>query len=145
MMKLVIAALLSFPLPPLGPTMGSTPKHTTVSSTATQTELPAVGLATYYAPGVMEKVIVNRERWGHLPDCPECQGYVALLYKADLGRTVCVNTGKGTFGPYMVADVAAAHHRATLIAKGWILDAEYNLWVQWGLPNKPTEITVEDC
>ncbi len=80
------------------------------------TTLPAQGLATYYSPGVFERVIANRERWGQInrDDCPQCIGYAAMLQPADLGRTVCVDG----HGPLLVVDMAAKHHRAGLIAKG---------------------------
>ena len=110
-----------------------------------QTALPITGYATYYNPGIMEKVVVNRERWGQLPDCEDCVGYVAMLWPGDLGRTVCVNAGTGIYGPYQVADVAAGHHRSELIKKDWVLDADRPLWLDWKFKNTPTLVTVQEC
>lgn len=107
------------------------------------TQLPASGLATYYNPGIFEQVIANRERWGQInrDDCPKCVGYAALLWPADLGRMVCVDG----FGPLLVVDMAAAHHRAGLIAKGWVIDLDWPVWEALGYPNRPAIVTVEVC
>lgn len=60
------------------------------------------GLATYYAPGVMEEVAINR----HL----DLDGYVAavaLNRAGDLERVVWLEWADGeVFGPYLVVDCA---------------------------------------
>ncbi|MCX6030634.1 MAG: hypothetical protein NT169_15210, partial [Chloroflexi bacterium] len=53
-----------------------------------QTPLPQTGLATFYAPGMMEYVETYRRDRGQLPECPECVGTVALLRAGDIGRKV---------------------------------------------------------
>lgn len=124
----------------------TSPYHVPVASTATQqTELPVSGLATYYNPGIMDEVVATRTAWGQLPKCPDCLGHVAMLWPGDLGRVVCVEAGGVRFGPYLVADVAASHHRDALLEKNWVLDADRPVWESWGFPNSPTAITVEDC
>lgn len=107
------------------------------------TTLPATGLATYYSPGIFERVVANRERWGQIDEdaCPECIGYAAMLHAADLGRVICVDG----FGPLLVVDMAAAHHRAGLIAKGWIVDLDWPIWEALGYPNRPVTVKVEEC
>ncbi len=64
-----------------------------------------------------------------------------MLQPADLGRTVCVDG----HGPLLVVDMAAAHHRPGLIAKGWIIDLDWPVWDALGYPNRPTTVTVEEC
>lgn len=94
-------------------------------------------------PGIFEKVIANRERWGQIDrdDCPECVGYAAMLWPEDLGRTVCVDG----HGPLLVVDMAAAHHRAGLIAKGWIIDVDRQTWLELEFMDTPTMVTVTNC
>jgi len=104
------------------------------------TILPATGLATYYNPGIFQQVVVNRERWGQVPECPECDGYAAMLLPADLGRVVCVEGLR-----LLVVDVAAAHHRGGLVAKGWIIDLDWPVWEALGYPRRPVTVKVEVC
>lgn len=107
------------------------------------TILPAQGLATYYNPGIFERVVANRERWGQIDKdvCPGCMGYAALLHAADLVGVICVDG----HGPLLVVDMAAAHHRAGLIVKGWIVDLDWPVWEALGYPNRPVTVTVEEC
>lgn len=143
MIPIILAILLAFPMPPLGATLGSSnvqkPHNASVVSEMEITELPAVGLATYYNPGVFETVLRNR---GIAPDaCADCIGWAALLWPGDMSRTVCVNG----YGPLLVVDIAAAHHRAGLIAKNWIVDIDPDSWRELGFPNAPTLTTVTNC
>ena len=139
---LLLAALLVWPVPPLGATLGDgtpTPYHSTVSATATQqTILPAIGLATYYNSGVFEKVLAVRG----LPadGCPDCDGYAALLWPEDLGRFVCVQGLR-----LWVVDSAAEHHGQALIEKGWIVDLDRETWRTLGFPDTPTLVFVTEC
>jgi len=112
------------------------------------TILPTTGWATFYSAGVFDTVLRNQIRYGNVEPnaCPECLGYVALLWPDDLGRTVCVEVNGETFGPYLVADAASGRDRPGLIADGWVLDAQYTVWFdQWNLPRNPTRITVIEC
>lgn len=113
-----------------------------------RTQLPATGQATYYGDGIMQTVLRNRLRWGHIQpgQCPACIGYVAMLWPADIGRAVCVEVNGQTYGPYLSIDVASSRDRPALIADGWILDVQYQVWFrQWRLPRNPTPVTVSDC
>lgn len=144
MTALLLACLIALPLPPLGATLGSgTSYRSVVASTATRTELPATGLATYYNSGVFEVVVRNQIANGSIqPDaCPQCIGFAALLWPGDLGRTVCVNG----YGPLWVVDNAADHHRAGLQRGGWIVDIDPETWAELGFLNAPTLTTVSEC
>jgi hypothetical protein len=111
-----------------------------------KTVLPITGYATYYNPGIMKKVVANRERWGQLPECEDCQGYVAMRWPGDIGREVCVDTGENVHGPYQVADVVADHHRADMIKKNRVVDADYQVFFdQWNFKNTPTIVTIVEC
>ncbi len=143
----ILAILLAFPVPPIGPTLGTTPTQTpeptlvvmTKEQSGTQTVFPARGLATYYNPGVFEIVLDTRS----LPvdGCPECVGYAAMLWPDDMGKKVCVDG----YGPLWVVDVAAPQHRPARIADGWIIDVDPDTFWKMGWPNAPTMTTVEEC
>ena len=141
MTPLLLAALIAFPIPPLGATLDSSMPAPVISEMET-TQLPASGLATYYAEGVFETVIRNQIAYGNIQpgDCPQCVGYAAMLWPDDVGRTVCVQGLR-----LLVVDVAAGHHRAGLIAKGWVIDLQWEVWQALGYPNAPTKTTVTEC
>lgn len=138
MTPIILAALLSFPIPPLGATMGTTPYHAPIPNAATRTELPATGLATYYAEGVFQRVLTTR---GIQPDaCPDCDGFAAMLLPGDMGRVVCI---EGLH--LLVVDVAASHHREALVVKGWLIDVDRETWLALGWQDTPTLTTVTSC
>jgi hypothetical protein len=80
----------------------------------------AHGQATYYADGIMQQVITNRG----LTPCTECVGAVALLDCDHIGQHVFIRWPETTDGPYLVADCAAAHHRAALLQRHWAVDVD---------------------
>jgi len=63
-----------------------------------------------------------------------------MLYVGDLGRVVCVGDLR-----LLVVDVAADHHRAGLIADGWLIDIDPETWEKLGFPNAPTLVEVTKC
>ena len=66
------------------------------------------GKATYYAPGIMERVAENRGR-----SLAGYVGGVALNRAGDLGRRVWLEWGEGEIdGPYLVVDCARELHFA---------------------------------
>ena len=90
-----------------------------------QSTLPVTGYAMYYNPNVMQEVLSNRLRMGHISQCAECVGNVALLRAGDLNRRVWLQWSDGTVeGPFLVADVAAQHHVAQLLARNWVVDVD---------------------
>ena len=83
-----------------------------------QSPLPQTGLATYYAPGMMEYVAGYRQTQGQLPACPECVGTVALLRAGDIGRKVWLQAPDGErVGPFLVIDCARRQDVAPLVAR----------------------------
>jgi hypothetical protein len=90
-----------------------------------QTALPISGYAMYYNPNVMQEVLGNRLRMGHISACAECIGHVALLRPGDLNRRVWLEWSDGVVeGPFLVADVAASQHVASLLARNWVVDVD---------------------
>lgn len=86
--------------------------------------LIASGLATSYAPDVMDEVVSNRVRWGHIEEGGV--GYVALLDCDRIGDLVLLEHGDVVI-PVMVADCAAQHDRARLVKRGFAVDLSWEL------------------
>ncbi len=106
------------------------------------TPLPITGLAMYYAPQVMDRVEMYRERVNKIEACEECIGRVALLRAGDLGRLVWIQVGKGKIeGPFQVLDVAARHHIPDLLRRNWVVDVDYETAKRWGMRG-PIEVTI---
>ncbi len=104
-----------------------------------QSPLPQTGLATYYAPGMMEYVEGYRQTQGQLPACPECVGTVALLRAGDIGRKVWLQQTDGErVGPFLVIDCARRQDVAPLVARDWVVDVSYELGQAWGM-NRPLD------
>ncbi|MEI2776421.1 MAG: hypothetical protein V9G19_10715 [Tetrasphaera sp.] len=107
-----------------------------------QTPLPAGGLAMYYAPYVMDRVVDYRERVNNLPECTECIGRIALLRAGDIGRRVWIQVGDGAVeGPYFVTDVAARHDIPGLLRRGWVVDVDWETGQRWQMRG-PIPVTV---
>jgi hypothetical protein len=92
--------------------------------------LLAEGDASYYAPGLMERVLEYRLDTGRVQPCTQCIGYVALLDATDMGRLVWLDWGGGSAGdgidgPYLVADCAQAEHRASLVARRRVVEVDW--------------------
>jgi hypothetical protein len=99
-----------------------------------QSLLPQTGLATFYAPGMMEYVAGFRQAQGQLPACPECVGTVALLRAGDIGRKVWLQGLDGErVGPFLVIDCARRQDVASLVARNWVVDVSYELGQAWGM------------
>lgn len=112
------------------------------SSYSQQSVLPVTGYAMYYNPEVMTEVLTNRLRMGHVTVCNECVGSVALLRVGDLNRRVWLQWADGTVeGPFLVADVAASQHVASLLARNWVVDVDYRTAMRHGMFN-PVWVTV---
>ena len=98
----------------------------------------ASGIATRYAPGVMDEVVENRARWGHLDGGQQVAGYVALLDCDRLGELVWLQAPDGRIvGPVTVADCAAAQHRDARIAQGFAVDLSWELALLLGVIDAP--------
>jgi hypothetical protein len=101
--------------------------------------LPQMGLATYYAPGMMRYVYDYRVQRGQLPSCPECVGAVALLRAGDIGRKVWLQPPGGELaGPFLVVDCARTEDVQPLLDRNWVVDVSYELGQTWAL-NAPLD------
>ena len=100
--------------------------------------LIASGMATSYAPGVMDRVVKNRVQFGHIDGSLDVRGYVALLDAEHIGRLVWIESPDGKIiGPVMVADCAAQHDYDRLVKKGFAVDLSYELAQELGVVDAP--------
>jgi hypothetical protein len=102
------------------------------------------GTATFYNPGIMDRVYRNRLAWGQVAPCAECVGMVALLEPERIGERVWLSFDGGVtqIGPLLVVDCAAAQHRADLERRGWAVDVDWQTWERLKLPRMPVPVQV---
>lgn len=100
---------------------------------ATPTDAQAIdGLATYYAPRLMERVAANRGM-----DLTHYAGGVALNRAGDLGRTVWLEHKGAITGPYLVVDCARrgehfeSRERKDHDGQALIVEVRYRLAREW--------------
>ena len=77
------------------------------------------GQATYYSPGLMERVAENRGM-----DLSGYAGGVALNRKGDLGRAVWLDWGGVTEGPFRIVDCARRDHYKARERKGYVVEVD---------------------
>ncbi len=105
--------------------------------------LPQMGVATYYAPGVMEWVRNYRRAQGEIADCPDCVGAVALLRAGDIGRKVWLQPPGGELaGPFIVVDCARDTDIPALLDRNWAVDVGYDLGQLWGMAGPMDDVIV---
>jgi hypothetical protein len=98
----------------------------------------AYGKATHYAPGVMDRVIANRQRWGQLDLTQPHLGYVALQSAAYINDRVWLEFPDGmVIGPYLVADCARHADIAYQDRIGFAVDLSYELAAQLQTVGRP--------
>lgn len=97
------------------------------------------GQATYYAPGVMEAVAVNRGM-----SIAGFRGGVALNRSGDLGRAIWLEYDGEIIGPYRVVDCARrGPHFEDRERRGYVAEVDYRLARDWGIVGVgPVPITV---
>lgn len=89
------------------------------------------GLATYYAPGLMEEVAANRGMGG-LP--AGYVGMVALNRMGDLRRSVWLEREGEVTGPYRVVDCAGrGDHFEDRERRRLVVEVAYELGQAWGM------------
>lgn len=106
-------------------------------STIVAATLIASGMATRYAPDIMQTVVANRIMWGHLPadtDPAEC---VALLDCQRVGNFVWLELDGRVHGPFTVADCAAKQDIARLAHLRFAVDLSWELAQELGVVDRP--------
>lgn len=110
---------------------------------ATPTDAQAIdGLATYYAPKMMQTVADNRGM-----DLTHYAGGVALNRAGDLGRTVWLEHAGEISGPYLVVDCSRrGEHFDDRESRGYVLEISYCLAREWrmvGIGPAPVKVWFE--
>lgn len=101
--------------------------------TAVVAVLIASGMVTRYNPGVMQEVVANRISWGHLPAGTNPADCVALLDCEQIGNRVWVEVDSVIYGPYTVADCAAAQDIARLAHLRFAVDVSWEIAQEMGV------------
>ena len=93
------------------------------------------GTASQYAPGVMQEVISNRQRWGQLPmELPPTDGYVATLEANLIGSFVYIRPeGADIWEQFLVVDCAghADGGYAWMLRNNVLVEVDYETAVRW--------------
>lgn len=88
-----------------------------------------IGLATFYADGVMDRVVAYRGL-----SCAECIGAVALLEPEHIGQQIWLQApGREVEGPFLVADCANRAHAPALRERGFVVDVDWETAQRWGM------------
>lgn len=107
--------------------------------------LPIQGLAMYYNPGVMDRVLQRQIGWGHVTECYECIGRVALLREGDMDRRIWLQRpGHEVEGPFWVVDQAAEHDVPGLVRRNWAVDVDYETAMRWKMQGPIPIIVLAD-
>lgn len=103
------------------------------------------GWTSGYSEGVMDTVVTNRLRWDHIDPSVSHLGYVVMLDREHLGRTVWMEFESGRiYGPVMVADCAEGKAKAGYRANGMELELSYELQQEIGLPQHNVKVWASD-
>ena len=102
------------------------------------------GIASQYAPNVMERVVANRQSWGQLPtDLSGVDGCIAVLSCDDVGQTWFVRPDGGKWGQFLVADCAGDTETIEWMQMNNILvEVDYDTAVRWDTVGKGIKVQV---
>ncbi|GAB4560131.1 MAG: hypothetical protein Kow0047_06530 [Anaerolineae bacterium] len=116
-LALVLLLNLDRPVPPLTANIADDP-----------VQALSHGVATYYRPGLMTKVALNRLSWRHIEDIPPNVGLVALKECEHIGRRVMIHWLAEDLveGPFLVIDCAARHDWPFLERIRFAVDVDWN-------------------
>ena len=113
----------------------------TAMAVASLIATPATGWASQYAPGVMQKVIANRQRWKQIGDVGGYDGYVAVRDCQDIGRTYRIRpVGTTEWERFLAVDCACRTDRrehdglsgyAWMVRHGIWFEVDYETAQRW--------------
>jgi len=98
------------------------------------------GGASQYDPGVMARVIANRQGYGQLPaDLPPVEGFIAVVDCARLGEVWLVRPEGGQWEAMLVADCAGPDLRSDgmtggewMTANNVLVEVDHLTAAHWG-------------
>lgn len=96
--------------------------------------LVVTGVASQYAPGVMDEVISTRQRMGQLPqDIPEVDGFVARPLCSEIGEIVYLRpVGQSEWEKFLVVDCGCPVGYAWMVNNGVLVEVDYETAARWG-------------
>lgn len=103
------------------------------------------GVASQYAPNVMEHVVANRQGWGQLPaDLPDgVNNYIAVLSCGAIGEVWLVRPDGGKWEQFLVADCAGDTETIEWMKKNKILiEVDHNTAIRWDTVGKGIKVEV---
>jgi hypothetical protein len=105
--------------------------------------LVVTGIASQYAPGVMQEVIGVRQRMGDLPqDLPEADCYVARPYD-EVGQVVYIRpVGQSEWKKCLVVDCGgvADGGRQWMLSGNVLVEVDYQLAQKWDTVGRAIDI-----
>jgi len=107
----------------------------------------AIGWASQYSPGVMERTILNQQRYGNLPmSLPVVDGYVAVLDCNRLGEIVYLRPEGGEWEKFLVTDCARRDGkdgtRTWMLKSNIIVEVDYKTAVRWNTVGRGKRVVV---
>jgi len=110
-----------------------------------------VGGASQYAPGVMDRVVELRQKWGQLPDdLSQYDGAVAVPECLNIGTDLwCRPVGSKTWEHFIAADCGSkSDSRESDGLSGWewmvthnmLIEVDYETAVRWDTVGKMIEV-----
>jgi len=96
-----------------------------------------MGMASQYAPGVMDEVVANRQRGitiADLPDpLPSVDGFVAVEDCSEIGDIIWLRPeGQGAWESFLVADCSGDQRTSDWMARNNILvEVDYATALRW--------------
>jgi hypothetical protein len=106
------------------------------------------GKATFYAPGMMERVAMNRglireaEEYDKWLEERGLAGAVALNAAGDLGRVVWLESPAGDVaGPFLAIDCAQAEHYQDRLDRERVVEVDWPTAVRWQMRG-PVDVRV---
>ena len=101
------------------------------------------GSVTFYSPGVMDRVYLNRLAWGHVQPCERCIGMIAVVEPGQVGKVAYLTRpGQAPEGPFLIIDTAADKDRARLQRRGLVAEVDYQTARRWGMSGPVFDVQV---
>lgn len=110
----------------------------------TPAPMPATGIASQYAPGVMQRVIANRQRWEQIPrDLRQYNGFVAVPYPANIGDEYWIRpAGTEDWELFLAVDCGgiADGGRRWMLRNGILFEVDYETARRWRTVGRGIEV-----
>jgi len=97
--------------------------------------LAVTGIASQYAPGVMDEVITNRQKWEQIPqDVSNFDGYIAVQNSGDIGKVFYIKPeGYDSWEKFLAVDCAgiADGGKSWMLRNNILVEVDYSTAERW--------------